>query len=75
MLSNGRVKGIHGFYVREIGYGSLVWSIDKTTDVKLCWLKGYKLVLYIKYKNLILNSILKFLVHVMIENNYSLLKA
>jgi len=72
--SNGTAVEIHGFCITEIGYGSLVCSIDENTGVKPRWLKRDKLFFYTKYKNLIVNSILKFLTRVMIKSNYSLLK-
>ena len=73
--TNGKAVGIHGFCITQFGYGSLVCSVGKNTGVKPCWLKKDKLILYTKYKNWIVNWILKFLIQVMIKNNYSLLKA
>ena len=41
--SNGTAVEIHGFCITEIGYGSLVCSIDENTGVKPRWLKRDKL--------------------------------
>ena len=37
--SNGRAVDIHRFCIREIGYGSSMWTCDTTIDVKSGWPK------------------------------------